>query len=270
MTKISNIVFFFSVEVGVFSALFIQQSPLDALKTPDQREVIFSCRHGDTSYPYMYWYQQKNGFIQLIGMLHYERAMPEDGFKARFNVSGHSKDFTSHIYNGTPNIAFPHYTPLDDRYLLKLRNHSAHCSLQGSRKKFTLILSIGTMFEGLCRLYILLGGLSSLSYCILVEQPSDLIVKPADDVNISCSHNEEDKDVMLWYQQRRDPLALALISYNYATAPPNHEPEFTDRFKHSRLDTLKGDLIISNLSISDSAVYFCAVRRHSAVVLSVT
>ncbi|KAL6477490.1 hypothetical protein MHYP_G00133250 [Metynnis hypsauchen] len=93
------------------------------------------------------------------------------------------------------------------------------------------------MFEVLCRLYILLSGLSSLSYCVLIEQPSDWIVKPADNVKISCSHNEEDKDVMLWYQQRRDILALALIGYNYATAPPNYEPEFIDRFKHNRLDT---------------------------------
>lgn len=30
--------------------------------------------------------------MELIGMLHYENPTPEDNFKTRFNISGHSKE----------------------------------------------------------------------------------------------------------------------------------------------------------------------------------
>ncbi|KAL6477487.1 hypothetical protein MHYP_G00133220 [Metynnis hypsauchen] len=123
MTKISIIVFFFGVEVGMFSALIIQQSPLDVLKTPDQREARFSCRHGDTSYPYMYWYQQKSGTIELIGMLHYEKATPEESFKARFNISGHSK--------GDAFLAISNITAADSAVYFcaaSMHSHSPPCS----------------------------------------------------------------------------------------------------------------------------------------------
>lgn len=74
---------------------------------------------------------------------------------------------------------------------------------------------------------------------------------------------------MLWYQQLHNSKLMALIGYSYGTAEPAYEPEFQKRFKMIRQDTVTGALIISNLSLSDSAVYFCAAKRHS-VVLSIT
>lgn len=62
---------------------------------------------------------------------------------------------------------------------------------------------------------------------------------------------------------------MALIGYSYATVPPNNEPGYPDtRFKQTRIDTVTGDLTISNLNLSDSAVYYCAARMHSASVSS--
>ncbi|GAA6111955.1 uncharacterized protein LOC113544969 [Tachysurus ichikawai] len=92
MAKIVSIIIL--INLKVISSLNIQQSPEHLLTTPDQREVKLSCRHGDTNYPYMYWYQQKtvDDSIELIGMLHYDRFTPEEKFKAQFNASGHSKE----------------------------------------------------------------------------------------------------------------------------------------------------------------------------------
>lgn len=61
---------------------------------------------------------------------------------------------------------------------------------------------------------------------------------------------------------------MVLIGYTYATAPPNYEAGYTERFKQIRVNTLTGHLTISNINLSDSAVYYCAMRRHSAAVLS--
>lgn len=106
------------------------------------------------------------------------------------------------------------------------------------------------------------------SDCVLVKQPLDLLVNLTDDVKISCEHDDGNLDVMLWYQRRRESTTLDLISYNYNTGAPTYEPEYATRFKHNRISTLTGDLTISNLSQSDSAVYYCAARRHSASVSS--
>lgn len=109
---------------------------------------------------------------------------------------------------------------------------------------------------------------TDLSECVRFEQPSDLIANLTDNVKISCKHDDKNLYVMLWYQQRRESTTMALISYNYDTATPNYEAGYTTRFEHNRIDTVTGDLTISNLNLSDSAVYYCAARMHSASVSS--
>uniref|UniRef100_A0A8C1CB43 Ig-like domain-containing protein n=2 Tax=Cyprinus carpio TaxID=7962 RepID=A0A8C1CB43_CYPCA len=59
----------------------IQQSPKHLLLRVEEKEAKFSCRHGDSSYQYLYWYQQKSN----VG-----EPSPEDKFKTRFNITGHA------------------------------------------------------------------------------------------------------------------------------------------------------------------------------------
>ncbi len=75
-------------------SLVIQQSPKHLLRTMEEKEAKLSCHHGDSSYQYMYWYQQKSngGSLELIGMLSYGTASQEDKFKPRFNITGHAKE----------------------------------------------------------------------------------------------------------------------------------------------------------------------------------
>jgi len=86
---------------------------------------------------------------------------------------------------------------------------------------------------------------------------------------MSCTHDDKNLDVMLWYQQLHDSKSLALIGYGYDMADPNYESGFQKRFKMTRKDTTTGALLISDLSYSDSAVYYCAAKRHS-VIFSIT
>ncbi len=81
--------------VCMVCSLVIQQSPKHLLRTMQEKEAKLSCHHGDSSYPYMYWYQQKSngGSLELIGMLTYESISLEGKFKSRFALSGHATKY---------------------------------------------------------------------------------------------------------------------------------------------------------------------------------
>lgn len=85
----------FSFIDDTLSSLVIQQSPKILLITPQTPETHVECYHGDTNYPYMYWYQYKSAggrrALDLIGWLHYEKQNLEKNFEARFNITGHAK-----------------------------------------------------------------------------------------------------------------------------------------------------------------------------------
>lgn len=85
-----------SSSLGVVpSNLMIKQSPASLLIKPGL-EARLECYHGDSDYPYMYWYQHKSAAggqrtMGLVGRLHYESPTPEESFEKRFNITGHSK-----------------------------------------------------------------------------------------------------------------------------------------------------------------------------------
>ncbi|MGH0170842.1 UNVERIFIED_CONTAM: hypothetical protein FKN15_059617 [Acipenser sinensis] len=65
----------------------IEQSPPVGERPGESAEL--ECHHDDSSYNYMYWYQQSRGegSFKLIGYLQYSAPSPEEKFKKRFNPS---------------------------------------------------------------------------------------------------------------------------------------------------------------------------------------
>ena len=104
------------------------------------------------------------------------------------------------------------------------------------------------------------------SNCIIFRQISSLLAKETDSITITCSHDDSGKPVMLWYQQKRDRTAMTLIGYTISRmSNPVYEDGFTEeQFKLNRQGDTEGDLTISKLLQSDSAVYYCAAKEHSA------
>lgn len=103
--------------------------------------------------------------------------------------------------------------------------------------------------------------------CVKVQQISSLLAKERESITIQCSHGDTSLLLMLWYQQKGDSRDFSLITSAYGTGQSSNEDGFKARFQLSKESTLKGNLTISNLLQSDSAVYYCGVSKHSAAHL---
>ncbi|KAI5102610.1 hypothetical protein C0J45_7962, partial [Silurus meridionalis] len=92
--------------------------------------------------------------------------------------------------------------------------------------------------------------------CSVIQDPSDLIKIKDEIAEIECAHTKQYYDRILWYKHSQD-TGFTLMGYLLNNAP-NPEEDFKMKIK------LKGDgrnnasLTINNVSVNDSAVYFCA------------
>ncbi|KAL7862358.1 hypothetical protein SRHO_G00137990 [Serrasalmus rhombeus] len=91
--------------------------------------------------------------------------------------------------------------------------------------------------------------------CNVVQNPPDLIKHQNDTAEIKCAHTVKDYNRMLWYKHDQATSFKFMGYLNLQT--PNPEAEF-ENIKLSGDGRNNGSLIISRLSVNDSAVYFCA------------
>ena len=109
--------------------------------------------------------------------------------------------------------------------------------------------------SGLCWFFFFTGTTN----CVKFLQSSNILAKHKGTEEIFCSHDDSSLSQMYWYRQAR---VLALIGYGYSTGEPTYEAEFKgSRFELQREGVIKGSLFISNLTLLDSALYFCAASN---------
>uniref|UniRef100_A0A3Q3N3K8 Ig-like domain-containing protein n=1 Tax=Labrus bergylta TaxID=56723 RepID=A0A3Q3N3K8_9LABR len=82
---------------------------------------------------------------------------------------------------------------------------------------------------------------------------------------IKCSHNITNYDRILWYKQdaHRALKLLGVLNVQHV----NLEPDVKGKINFDGDGREKSSLSVSNLSLTDSGVYFCAASRHSAADL---
>ncbi|CAB1335687.1 unnamed protein product, partial [Coregonus sp. 'balchen'] len=92
------------------------------------------------------------------------------------------------------------------------------------------------------------------------QTPTEILKRPEDKVQFSCSHNVPNYYMILWYQQSAQNTALKLIGYVRFTSPMV-EDSFKERFNVSgdgAADKMAYLHIPKLREAEDSAVYFCA------------
>ena len=115
-------------------------------------------------------------------------------------------------------------------------------------------------------MFSIVSGLSWISFyftgttnCVQFLQTPNILAKHKGTEEIFCSHDDSTLTVMLWYRQASGSTVMALIGQGYTTGEPTYETEFKGgRFELRREGVIKGSLVISNLTLLDSALYFCA------------
>ncbi|CAL8297307.1 unnamed protein product [Arctogadus glacialis] len=80
----------------VLSSLDINQSPRHLLTARDLGNVTLHCRHGDSDYPYVFWFQHRTvqgtgRHMVMVGRIYHNTAQMELGFNARFGITGDAK-----------------------------------------------------------------------------------------------------------------------------------------------------------------------------------
>uniref|UniRef100_A0A8B9L5N4 Ig-like domain-containing protein n=1 Tax=Astyanax mexicanus TaxID=7994 RepID=A0A8B9L5N4_ASTMX len=91
--------------------------------------------------------------------------------------------------------------------------------------------------------------------------PSNIVKNQTESAEISCSHSVKDFEHILWFKQSEDKILtfLGYLNRNY----PYPDAAFTGKIQLDGDGNSAATLTISNLMANDSAVYFCAARRHS-------
>ncbi|CAK6965770.1 unnamed protein product [Scomber scombrus] len=98
---------------------------------------------------------------------------------------------------------------------------------------------------------------------VTFEQSSSQIVKEGrEELRMNCSHDDNNLQVMLWYQHKQSNQSMSLIGFTVLQGKPNYESQFQDRFQLTTEEIVRGSLIIRTLNTSDSAVYFCAASTQ--------
>ncbi|KAF4102517.1 hypothetical protein G5714_017317 [Onychostoma macrolepis] len=214
---------YFCATICVVCSPVVQQSPKHLLQTMKEKEAKLSCHHGDSSYQYLYWYQQKNeGTLELIGML-------------------------------TVCVVCSPVIQQSPKHLLQTVEE----------KKAKLSCHHGDSSYQYLYWYQQKSNACVVCSPVIQQSPKHLLQTVKEkEANLSCHHGDSSYPYLYWYQQKNKGGSLELIGM-LSFGAASQEDKFKPRFVLSGHATNDAFLLISSISAEDSAVYFCAASMHS-------
>uniref|UniRef100_A0AAR2KX87 Ig-like domain-containing protein n=1 Tax=Pygocentrus nattereri TaxID=42514 RepID=A0AAR2KX87_PYGNA len=100
----------------------------------------------------------------------------------------------------------------------------------------------------------------------VTQSPTVLWVEKGNSAEINCSHNKDASYFqMYWFrQQQGKPMELIVFT---TTATKDFGSFDQNKFSAIKENTESGSFTVKNVESDDSTLYFCAVSKHSDIVL---
>ncbi|KAI4901265.1 hypothetical protein NFI96_007946 [Prochilodus magdalenae] len=101
-----------------------------------------------------------------------------------------------------------------------------------------------------------------------MEEDTNLVLKETDEVTLKCSYESTSGDIRLYWYRQRVHEAPEYLLYKGAKSLSSLKSTPTDpRLKAETTDTSTG-LTISGLKLTDTALYYCALRCCTTMIIS--
>ncbi|CAI5695664.1 unnamed protein product [Oreochromis niloticus] len=251
---------FFCCLTGVCLGVEVHQSPSEFITKAGSKVEIF-CSHEKTDYRVMLWYQQLPGdtAMKLIGQ---KLIMP-----TLFSLFWLTGVCLGVKVSQTPVEVFRR--PGEKVQLVCSHEKTDYVLMQCYESTdnitvvfLSLVMQTNMVITFFCiSLNIILVSGSSLSDQVH-QDPADIYRIQGETAEITCSHNIDTYNQILWYKQTKNSQ-LQLLGHVYSTNP-SVEPGVTVTIAGNANKDKTCTLTIKDLFMNSSAVYFCAARHHSA------
>ncbi|TSM77397.1 Immunoglobulin lambda variable 5-37 [Bagarius yarrelli] len=97
----------------------------------------------------------------------------------------------------------------------------------------------------------------------VTQTPNIAWHRTGESAELKCSHNKDASYLqMYWYRQRQGE-SMEFIVYTTTSADPEFGSVEKTKFSTVKKIAANGSLTVKDVDTEDSAVYFCAVRKHS-------
>ncbi|ROL46386.1 T-cell receptor alpha chain V region RL-5 [Anabarilius grahami] len=96
---------------------------------------------------------------------------------------------------------------------------------------------------------------------VIKPNKTDVFAEEGSSVTLSCSYSSTTTETLFWYRQYgRSKPEFLVSTFSTATDPELSKVDPRFSVKVTKKEQIHMDLIISSAAVSDSALYYCALR----------